>query len=94
VTKEDRNPEHSDLQNAPRTEQAIDSKKRKDRMSSGSPSSQKQRKRRRDRALTVYDVFQIIQQQIELVCLAVQQKGEGNTALAEFIANKGGKRCR
>jgi hypothetical protein len=98
VTKEDRNPEHSDshpdLQNASRTKQAIGSKKRKGGISSGSASSQKQRKRRRDRALTVYDVSQIIQQRkiskrIELVCLAVQQKREGNTALAEFIANKG-----
>lgn len=26
---------------------------------------------------------------MELVCLALQQKREGNTALAEFIANKG-----
>ncbi len=26
---------------------------------------------------------------MELVCLAVQQKREGKTALAEFIANKG-----
>ncbi|CAB3981320.1 Hypothetical predicted protein [Paramuricea clavata] len=97
VTKEDSNAEHSDshpdLQNAPRTEQAITGKKRKGRISSGSASSQKQRKRRRDRALTVYDVSQIIQQRkiskrIELVCLAVQPKREGNTALAEFIANK------
>ena len=44
--------------------------------------------------MTVYDVSQIIQQRkftkrLELVCLAVQQKREGNTALAEFIANKG-----
>ncbi len=57
-------------------------------------SDKSQRKRRRDKALTVYDVSQIIQEKkitkrVELVCLAVQQKRERKTALAEFIANKG-----
>ena len=44
--------------------------------------------------MSVFDVSQIIQlrkisKRVELVCLAVQQKREGNTVLAEFIANKG-----
>ena len=94
MTKEDPNPEHSHphphLQNAPITEQAISAGKR----TAGSSSSKRQRKRRRDRELNVFDVSQIIQdrkisKRVELVCLAVRQKREGNTALAEFIANKG-----
>ena len=96
VTKEDRNSKHSgshpDLQNPPRTEKAIAAKKRKGR--AGSASSNRLRKRHRERVMSVFDVSQIIQQQkiskqVELVCLAVQRKREGNTALAEFIANKG-----
>ena len=97
VTKEDKNSEHSeshpDLQNPPRTEKAIGAKKRKGRARSA--SSDRLRKRRRQRAMSVFDVSQIIQQRkiskrVELVCLAVQQtEREGNTALAEFIANKG-----
>ena len=79
---------HPHLQNAPITEQAISARKR----TAGSSSSKRQRKRRRDRALNVFDVSQIIQdrkisKRVELVCLAVRQKREGNTALAEFIAN-------
>lgn len=43
-------------------------------------------------------VSQIMQQRkidkrIQVVCLAVQQRREGNTALAKFIANNGGGRC-
>lgn len=97
VTKEDQSPQHSenhpDLQNPPRTEHAINAKKRK--VGVGRAGSKKgQRKRQRERALTVYDVSEIINskritKRVELVCLAVQQKREGNTALAEFIANKG-----
>ena len=96
VTKEDSNSAHSeshpDLQNPPRTEKAIGAKKRKGTL--GTASSQRVRKRRRDKAMSVFDVSQIIQQRkitkrIELVCLAVQQKRAGSTALAEFIANKG-----
>ena len=92
----DRNSEHSeshpDLQNPPRTEKAIAAKKGKGR--AGSASSDRLRKRRRERAMSVFDVSQIIQQlkiskRVELVCLAIPQKREGNTALAEFIANKG-----
>ena len=57
-------------------------------------SDKSQRKRHRDKPLTVYYVSQIIQEKkitkrVELVCLAVQQKRERKTALAEFIANKG-----
>lgn len=95
VTKEDEEPlfsePHPDLRNAPKTESAIDGNKRKAR---GAAKSKKKRKKTRERALTVYDVSQIIEQRkftkrIQVVCLAVQQKREGNTALAEFIANKG-----
>ena len=100
VKKEDPNPEHSHLhphlQKAQITEQAISARKRTGKMAAGSSSSKRQRKRRRDRdrALTVFDVSQIIQERkiskrVELVYLAVWQKREGNTALAEFIANKG-----
>ncbi len=97
VTKEDESAQHSethpDLQNAPKTENAINAKKRK--VGVGRSGSKKgQRKRQRERALTVYDVSKIIRnknitKRVELVCLAVQQKRQGNTALAEFIANKG-----
>ena len=96
LTKEDRNSVHSeshpDLQNPPRTKKAIGAKKRKGRLATA--SSDRVRKRPRDRAMSVFDVSQIIQQRkiskrIELVCLAVQQKRPGSTALAEFIANKG-----
>ena len=95
ITKEDEEPLHSephpDLCNAPKTEKAINANKRK---AGAGKSRKKRRKTTRERALTVYDVSQIIQQRkytkrLELVCLAVQQKREGNTALAEFIANKG-----
>lgn len=94
MTKEDPYPEdsdpHSHLQNAPITEQTIRARKRTGKDAAGSSSSKRQRKRRRDWALTVFDVSQVIQQRKiskrgELVCLAVRQKREGNTALAEAI---------
>lgn len=97
VTKEDESAQHSEthpvLRNAPRTEKAINAKKRKAGLGR-SGSKKGQRKRQRERALTVYDVSEIIRnknitKRVELVCLAVQQKREGNTALAEFVANKG-----
>ena len=65
VTEEDETPEHSqlhpDLKNAPKTEKAINGKKRKGQKKAGLDKSQ--RKRCRDKALTVYDVSQIIQEE-------------------------------
>ena len=53
-------------------------------------------KKRRRKNLSVYDVSQIavqkgIKTRLELLVLANQQKKEGKTDLAEFIANRGSK---
>ena len=96
VTKEDPPPCHShnrpDLSTRPRTENAIAARKRK----SGQSTMKGKKKNRRERGLTVYEVSQVIEKKnitkrAELVCLAVEQKREGNTRLAESIANRGAK---
>ncbi|CAB3999183.1 Hypothetical predicted protein [Paramuricea clavata] len=73
----------------PKMEQALASKKRKAR----EKNSTRQRKARKEKCLTVYDVSQLIlakkiTTRLQLVCLAVEQNREGKSALAEFIANK------
>ena len=99
VTKEDteavHSPGHPDLSDnsvPPRTESAITSRKR---TAKGRGSGQKKTQGKRQR-LSVYDVCEIVQaknisSRLELVCLAVSQKREGNTVLAQFIANRGNK---
>lgn len=96
VTKEDPEPllsnGHPDISNdAPRTENAILSRRRK---ANGGKKGGKTRKR--CERLSVYDVTQIIQKRkiesrLELVALAVSQSREGNTTLANFVANRGQK---
>ena len=97
VTKEDgealHSPQHPDLSSAPRTEPAIASRKRTAR---GKSRDSTQRGKRRKRALTIFEVSQLIQAKrfttrLQLVSLAAQQNREGHTALAEFIANRGSK---
>lgn len=97
VTKEDRealhSPGHPDLSDvAPRTESAINSRKRK---AKGSGKGQKRKKGREER-LSIYDVCQIVQakgitSRLQLVCLAMEQSREGKHSLAQFIANRGNK---
>lgn len=93
VTKEDTEPlysqQHPRLSSVPRTEKALATKKRKAR----EESSMRQRKARKEKSLSVYDVTQIImakkiKTRLQLVCLAVEQNREGKSSLAEFIANK------
>lgn len=94
ATKEDsealHSPNHPELSNPPRTESAIARRKTKARQRQGKQKGKTQR----ERGLTVYDVSEIIEQKkiskrLELVCFALEQKREGKTSLAEFIANKG-----
>ena len=96
ATKEDpeavHSPNHPDLTEPPQTERAIAGKKTKakDRRNGC------QRKGRKGKRLSVYDVTQIIKgkhltTRLELVCLAVQQEREGKTSLAEFITNRGNR---
>jgi hypothetical protein len=96
VTKEDNeclhSEQHPDLSSPPKTEQALASKKRKAR----EKNSTRQRKARKEKGLTVYDVSQLIlakkiTTRLQLVCLAVEQNREGKSALAEFIANRNNK---
>ena len=54
------------------------------------------KKGKRKRSLSIFDVSQIavdrrIKTRLELVALASQQKREGKTDLAQFIANRGSK---
>ena len=96
ATKEDAEAVHSSghpdiTNNVPRTEKAIGSKKR----TAQKPKRGGKRKRGNER-LTVYDIIQLIQAKkirtrLELVSLAVIQNKEGNTSLAQFIANRGSK---
>ena len=56
----------------------------------------KKRKRERQPWLTIYEVSQVagqkgIKSRLELLSLANQQKKEGKTDLAKFIANRGYK---
>ena len=95
VTKDDNealhSPGHPDLtDDTPRTESAINSRKRKAKGVKGN------RKKVKCPRLSVYDVCQIIQakgitSRLQLVCLAVQQNREGKRSLAQFVANRGSK---
>ncbi len=96
VTKEDPEPllsnGHPDISNhVPKTEKAIATH----RKNATGGKKGKKRKRLVER-LSVFDVTQIIQRRkiesrLELLALAVAQSREGNTALANFVANRGNK---
>ena len=95
VTKEDaealHSPSHPDLSSTPKTETAIASRKRQAKGATG-----KRNRKTTKRSLTIYEVSQLIQlkmftTRLELVCFTMQQNREGNTHLAEFVANKGHK---
>ena len=82
---------HPDLKNAPQTQEA--SQMRIAEMA-GSEKRGKKRKRGRQPRLLIYEVSQIavqkgIKSRLQLLSLANQQKREGKTDLAEFIANRG-----
>ena len=84
---------HPDLKNAPQTQEA--SQTRIAEMG-GSEKRGKKRKRGRQPRLSIYEVSQVavekgIKSRLELLSLANQQKKEGKTDLAEFIANRGCK---
>ena len=84
---------HPDLKNAPQTQEA--SQTRIAEMG-GSEKRGKKRKRGRQPRLSIYEVSQVavekgIRSRLELLSLANQQKKEGKTDLAEFIANRGCK---
>lgn len=92
VTKEDDNyvlsESHPDLREPPSTEKAIAAKKSKGK----SP----RKVQKRDKRYSTYDVVEIIRQgtittRLELINLAMSQRGQGKTKLAEFIANRGPK---
>ena len=81
---------HPDLKNAPQTQEA--SKARIAGMG-GNEKRGKKRKRGRQFRLSIYEVSQVavqkgIKSRLELLSLANQQKKEGKTDLAEFIANR------
>ena len=83
---------HPDLKNEPRTQKASLSRTR----SGGNGKGGKKRKRGRKARLSPYEVSQIavekgIKSTLELLALANQQKRDGKTDLAEFIANRGCK---
>ena len=83
---------HPNLSSPPKTEWALASKKRKAR----EKNTCSQRKARKQRGLTVYEVTQLIlakkiTTRLELVCLSVEQSREGKCELAEFIANRRNK---
>ena len=95
VTKEDSEVVHSTghpcLTTAPKTEAAIECKKRKDKKDSRATA----RKRKEER-LTVYDVCKIIQQKgistrLQLIALETAKKREGKKCSVQFIANRGRK---
>ena len=84
---------HPDLKNAPQTQEA--SQTRIAEMA-GSEKRRKKRKRGRQPRLSIYEVSQIavqkgIKSRLQLLSLANQQKRDGKTDLAEFIANRGYK---
>ena len=84
---------HPDLKNAPQTQEA--SRARIAEIG-GNEKRGKKRKRERHPRLTIYEVSQVavqkgIKSRLELLSLANQQKKEGKTDLAEFIANRGYK---
>lgn len=94
VTKEDSHPfmseSHPDLSDPPRTERAVSIVKARGKARKGKGKhASKQR-------YSTYDVVHVIQEakiktRLELIGLAVEQKKEGKTKLAEFIANRGSK---
>ena len=77
---------HPDLKDQPRIERAVSTVKAKGKARKGEgkhPSKQR---------YSTYDVVNVIQEakiktRLELIGLAVEQKKEGKTKLAEFIAN-------
>lgn len=99
TTKEDtsylESPSHPDLRNAPEPTSSQASLAHRNATNENEGFSNRKGKRRR-KNLSVYDVSQIavqkgIKTRVELLALANQQKKEGKTDLAEFIANRGGK---
>ncbi len=101
TTKEDslyvESPNHPDLANYWEPISSEGSRARTRNATEGENESVSNRKRKRWRKnLSVYDVSQIavqkgIKSRLELLVLANQQKNEGKTDLAEFIANRGSK---
>jgi len=102
TTKEDssylESPNHPDLTNYSEQTYSQGSRSRTRNASEhGNESNEGNRKRKRRRKnLSVYDVSQIavqkgIKTRLELLVHANQQKNEGKTDLAEFIANRGSK---
>ena len=97
VTKEDPEPllsnGHPDISNhVPKTKKAIATH----RKNATGGEKGKKRKRLVERFNSVFDVTQIIQRRkiesrLDLVALPVAQSREGNTALANFVANRGNK---
>lgn len=84
---------HPDLKNAPQTQEA--SQARVGEMGRNGKRGKK-RKRGRQPQLSIYEVSQMavqkgIKSRLELLSLANQQKEDGKTDLAEFIANRGYK---
>lgn len=95
TTKEDKeylqSPGHPDLKNAPQTQEASLS-----RIGGGKEKGGEKGKRGRKPRLSVYEVSQMavqkgIKTRLQLLSLANQQKKDGKTDLAEFIANRGYK---
>ena len=81
--------DHPELSGPPATEEAT--KARKGKVSSGKGKNQRKREH-----YTTFDVVEIIRcnkikPRLELINLALRQKEEGKTVLAEFIANRGQK---
>lgn len=92
VIKEDKefakSADHPILTDPPSTEQAITANRKRSTKNKGDKKKAKR--------YSTFDVVQIIQEQniktrLELVNLAVVQKNEGKTQLAQFIANRGAK---
>ena len=91
-------PNHPDLANYLEQTSSQESRSRtRNASEDGNEWNEGKRKRKRRRKnLSVYDVSQIavqkgIKTRLELLVLANQQKKEGKTDLAEFIANRGSK---
>ena len=103
VTKEDTNfivsPGHPELHDPPSTEKAIAANKRKAIAANkrkGRATCAKQVKKLRREHYTTFDVVEVIRKhciksRLQLIALAMKQKNEGKTILAEFIANRGVK---
>ena len=102
TTKEDQyyvqSVNHPDLANAaePSTSEASSSHATADRSSAEDEHTVLPKRKKARKSLSIYDVSQIavekgIKNRLELLALANQQKREGKTDLAQFIANRGGK---